>query len=448
LNVEGKLAKILDTDDVLVVKAADRNMVLDQISARAARYKKFDVETYNELMNLRKEIRDIFNKGQAPGSDLMEDLYFLDQAGKDVLEKMSRNYERIVTPQDFNSIAKIMSEHLAEQVPILKSFTRFYGRLAEDFLSNAKPSDSAMDWKSLVKLNIFGKKGYQHKLPDRVNEALGIPPGKPVSETFLRRLGIWQEKGILSDILLGAQAPDRRVTGRVFFKVEILKLKTLLKLELFTANKLPKKWTNVPSVNFDGHVLEQTFTQKFEERLTYRDEEGNWVINILNVPQKTEATWWEQAINKSGAIYDIADTTRARTAFGVNANHSNDAVLVKKFHQWGRKAKVATSTIHDAFFTNAGEMLKARKAMQGIYKEALQRNVIKETLDEMLARGFPKKLYKQYLNEAEELGLIPVPGKSTLDGKLMTEDDILKLEDFVDDISEEFNDNKYWYGVG
>jgi len=449
LNVEGRLAKILDLDsDVLVVKATDRDAVLDQISARAARYKDFDTETFDELMGLRKEVKDIFNKGLAPGDELMEELYFIDAGTREVLEKMSKNYERVVTPEDFSGIARIMSDHLAERVPILKDFTRYFGRLGADFLANAKPSKSYMDWKSIAKISLTGKRGKQVVLPDRVNELLGLPPKAPVSETFIRKLGLWAPNSTLDDIIRGTELPTTRRSGAKYFKLEPFQVKTLAEVELFYANKLPTTWTTVPWVNFDKKVLEQSFTQKFQQRLAYRDSDGNWVVNILNIPQRTEATWWEQFINKSGKIFDIADVTRARTAYAVNGNHSNDAVIVKRFHQWGRKAKVLTSTIHDAFFTNVGNMLKARKALKDIYAQVMKTNVIEETLKEMLKRGFPKKLYDKYRNEAIELGLIPVAGRSKVAGKVLTKEDILTIEDVLENVNDDFSSNYYWYGVG
>lgn len=449
LNVEGKLAKVLEKEsDILVVKAADKNLVLDQISARAARYKKFDEETYDELIALRKDVKDVFDNGSVPGDDIMEALYFLDNNTREILDRMTRTYEKVVTPADFAKIAKIMSEHLAERVPILEQFTRYFGRLASDFLSNANPKNSAMDWKSIAKISLSGKRGRQYVLPDRVNELLGLPPKRPVSETFLKSIGLWKPNGNLADILLGVEAPKTRRTGAKYFKIELLQLKTLNEFELFFANKLPKTWTTVPWVNFEKKALEQSFTQTFQQRLTYRDKDGNWVVNMLNVPQRTEATWWEQIINKSGKIFDIADLTKARTAFAVNGNHSNDAVIVKKFHEWGRKVKIHTSTIHDAFFTNVGDMLEARRALKKIYAETLSVNVIEETLKEMLNRGFPKELYKKYREEAIKLGLIPVPGKSVVGGKLLTKEDILTIEDVLEEITDNFDNNYYWYGVG
>lgn len=123
-------------------------------------------------------------------------------------------------------------------------------------------------------------------------------------------------------------------------------------------------------------------------------------------------------------------------------------MIVKKFHLWGKENNVATSTIHDAFFANAADMLKARNALRRIYAQTLSRNVIKATLDEMLARGLPKELYEKYLNEAIEIGLIPVPGKSKIGGKLISDKDILKETDILAPVPPGFKDDYGWYGVG
>jgi len=450
LNVEGKLAKILDRQtDTLVVKAADRDTVLAEISARAARYKKLDLDTYNELMALRKNVKDVFDKGLSPGNELMEDLYFLDKDTKQLVLKMTRAYENVVTPNDFKAIAKIMSEKLSEEVPILKDFTKFFGRLAQDFMVNAKPSKAAFDWVSIGKRMVFGaKKKSNYILPDFINLQLGLKPGEPVTENILKRLHFWKPDGVLSNLFEGVVTPESRRTGTTFLTVEIAQIKKLTEFELFYANKMPKSWTNVPWVNFDGKIIEQNFTQRFEERLRYQNSDGQWTTNIIQVPQKTEATWWEQAINKSGKINDIGDATRARTAYAVNGNHSNDATLVKNFHVWGKKNKISTSTIHDAFFTNASDMVVARKALRELYAKSLNKNSIELTLKEMLNRGLPKDLYNKYMEEAIRLGLIPVPGKSVVGGKIMQESDILKKEDILEPVEDNFSNDRYWYGVG
>jgi len=123
-------------------------------------------------------------------------------------------------------------------------------------------------------------------------------------------------------------------------------------------------------------------------------------------------------------------------------------VLVKKFHLWGKENDIATSTIHDAFFANAADMLKARKALRGIYGSVLEKNVIQQTLDEMKARGLPKELYNKYLNEAKDIGLIPISGRSVVGGKTLTDSDILKFEEVIKEIPEGFKDDYGWYGVG
>jgi hypothetical protein len=462
LNVEGKLGKILGKEgNTLVVKAADRDTVLNEISARMARYEKFDQETYLELKQLRTDVKDIFNKGTQPGDEILEQLYFLDSKTKDLVTKLSANYDRVVTPDDFAQIAAIMSDHLREQVPILKDFTNFFGRLAEDYLTHSKPSKSDFDWKSIAKTRILPHKKSGYKLPDRVSEILGLKAGEPVSEKLLKRFGFWKPNGTLDELINGVADPKARRAGAKYMKVEVVlpipswKQKGLAKevtvipaIEVFEANKLPKAWTNVPWINFDGKIIEQNFTQSFEERLRYKDKNGNWITNIVQVPQKTDATWWDQIINRDGKINDIADAMKARTAYAVNGNHSNDATIVKQWHLWGRKNNIQTSTIHDAFFANAADMLLGRKALRGIYANTLKRNIIRETLLEMRKRGLPEELYEKYLNEAIEKGLIPIPQRSLINGKYMEDKDILNERDILKNIPEDFSDDFGWYGVG
>jgi SPP1 gp7 family putative phage head morphogenesis protein len=465
-NVEGKLGKSLSKDsNTLVVKAADRDTVLNEISAQAARYDRFDPETAASLRALRRDVRDVFNKGIDPGDEIMEQLYFLSPQTRELVEKLSRNYSRVVTPDDFKEVAMIMSEYLASEVPILKDFTRFFGRLAEDFLYNAKPSKSDFEWSRIGKLFFRDQRKKGYIPPKWVSSVLGEKSGTPLDETILKKFSFFKPGSALADVLLGVSEAETRRTGGKYFKMKALLPATptpsnLLKgvflkevsvvkgVELFFSNKLPKSWTNVPWVNFEGKVIEQNFTQVFEERLVYRDVNGNWTTNILQVPQKTSASWVDEALNDSGKINDIADVTKARTAFGVNGNHSNDAVIVKEFHKWGRENGVPTSTIHDAFFTNASDMLKAREALRKIYAEMLKKNVIVMTLDEMRARGLPKELYKKYMSEAIEKGLIPIPGVSRINGRLLKTDDILKPEDILKKVPQGFDQDYGWYGVG
>ena len=433
---------------MLVVKAADRDKVLNEISARAARYTKFDPETELELKQLRNTVRDIFNKGLDPGDDIMEALYFLDADTRAILEKMTRNYDMVVTPDDFKQIAKIMSEHLGEQVPILKDFTRFFGRLAEDFLKTANPKAADFDWKLIFKGQfIKGGKGGT-KLPPRVSELLGLKANEPLSKKLLKRTTLFTPGNTLDEIYHGSKASENRRTGAKFFKYDVLGIDLNKGFEVFTANKMPKKWTSVPWVNFDGKVIEQNFTQVFEEKIHTRLPDGTRNVSILQVAQKTDTTWWDWVINKTGNVNDIADATKARTAYAVNGNHSNDAVIVKQFHLWGKKNGIGTSTIHDAFFANAADMLKARNALRVIYADMIDKNPIKKTLDEMLARGLPKELYDQYLNEAIDIGLIPVAGRSKVGGRVLQASDILTKEEVLREVPSGFKNDYGWYGVG
>jgi len=93
-------------------------------------------------------------------------------------------------------------------------------------------------------------------------------------------------------------------------------------------------------------------------------------------------------------------------------------------------------------------MLKARAALKEIYADALKANTTLDTLNEMLARGLPREIYNRYLNEAIDIGLIPVAGRSRIGGKLITEKDILKREDILRSVPGDFNKDLYWYAIG
>ena len=93
-------------------------------------------------------------------------------------------------------------------------------------------------------------------------------------------------------------------------------------------------------------------------------------------------------------------------------------------------------------------MLAGRKALREIYANAIENNSIEATLLEMRKRGLPKELYEKYLNEAKDIGLIPVAGRSMIDGRLMTEADILKKADILASVPEQFKYNRYFYGIG
>jgi hypothetical protein len=321
LAVESKLSKALSVDGTLVVKASDRDTVLSEISARMARYQDSDPELYRELKALRVDVKDIFNKGQVPGDDIMEQLYFLDSNTRDILEKMTKQYDRVITPDDFQQVAMIMSEHLGRQVPILTDFTKYYGRLAEDFLLTAKSSESALDTSTLLQTLLLGKRSKGRKLPQWLTRTLAIKD-ESVKQQILRRIPGYVPGSFVSKIVEGVDVPTRRRTGFKIGKYSLFSEDITKGIEVGLPNKLEKSWTNVPSVNFDGKVLEQHYTQVFEEKLMYKDAEGKWVTNILQVPQKTEGSWWEEFRNKDGKINDIVDVTRARTAYGVSANHS------------------------------------------------------------------------------------------------------------------------------
>jgi len=452
LNIEKKLAKALGKQEgLLVLKTEERDAVLSEISARAAKVERWDPIAAQELLALRKQVKEVFDKGLAPGDEIMEELWFLDPKTRDFVEKITRDYDGIVTPDDFATVGKLMSEHMAARTPILTDFTRFFGRLAQDFLTTAKPSGAQFDWKLLLKKSAFG----DYKAGAKPNPALawmlGIDPHVPIKDHVLKRIPGYNPKSTISEILFGVQDPGYRPTGKKFgIKLKAGDIYTDIDLlELGIANKQPKNWEHIPWVNFDGKILEQYYTQRFEEKLFYQDADGNWITNIIQVDNKTEPTWFEALTNKANKVNKIADAVGARTAYAVNGNHSNDATLVKNFHLWGKSQGIPTGTIHDAFFTNAADMTNAKKYLRELYAEAVDKNSVKQTLDLLHERGLPDELYNQYLNEAIDKGIIPVPGRSKIGGKILTEEDILTKADVIKELPREFwKHDKGFYGIG
>lgn len=447
MNVEGKLAKVLEKEDgVLVIRASERDKVLEEISARAARVERYDPEGAERLIALRAEVKESFNKGQPPSNDMMEELYFLDPRTQELVEKMSRHYDKTVTPDDFKEIAGIMSEHLASRVPILKDFTKFFGRLSEAYLTTAKPKNAELSLTELFKKLVFDERA-EKKPPKMLVRILGLR-NQTYREALLRRIPLWDKDSLFDNWMFGVSPPKTRRTGYKVGGVSIMSEDIIPGYEILYPNKMEKSWTRVPWVNFDGKVVEQHFTHTIEEKLVYKNAAGEWQTNIVQVKQKTDPSWWEEIRNKDGKINEIADTQKARTAFAVNGNHSNDATVVKNFHRWGRRKNVATTTIHDAFFTNVADMRQGKDALRQIYADSLRRNSIEETLLEMKRRGMPDDVYQAYRNEAIDTGLIPVAGRSRVGGKLLTKEDILTEDDILQEVDTEFRENRSWYGIG
>jgi hypothetical protein len=120
------------------------------------------------------------------------------------------------------------------------------------------------------------------------------------------------------------------------------------------------KSVDIPWVTFDGKKMMQRYRVKEQTRIDFKDPvTGEKVFNIYETP------------SKDGKLMSEASIQDASIGLGVNGNHSNDAVLVRKFHLWGRKNNVDTGTIHDAFFTNLGEATNAKWALRDIYADAL-----------------------------------------------------------------------------
>jgi len=178
---------------------------------------------------------------------------------------------------------------------------------------------------------------------------------------------------------------------------------------------------DVPWVTFDGKKLKQTaYRSPLQERIEFTDPvSGRKVANIY------------EAQAEDGKLLGKSSIQRAGIGAGVNGNHMNDATLVRQFHLWGRKNKVPTASIHDAFFTNIGDADLAKNALRDIYGDAVEGETIRKTLKYMRDEGLSNKSYRELLAEAKSLGLVDPEGG-------ITKKDVLAP----------IPDGKSWYGIG
>jgi len=177
---------------------------------------------------------------------------------------------------------------------------------------------------------------------------------------------------------------------------------------------------DIPWVTFDGKIMTQRYRPKPQERIDFTDPvSGRRISNIY------------ESSAEDGKLLGKNSVNRASIGLGVNGNHSNDAVIVRKFHDWARKNNVDSATIHDAFFTNISEANRAKTALRTIYADALEGDTIRKTLREMRKQGLSRKSYNELLARAKELGLIDPPNK-------ITRKDILAP----------IKEGEDWYGIG
>ena len=177
---------------------------------------------------------------------------------------------------------------------------------------------------------------------------------------------------------------------------------------------------DIPWITFDGKRMTQRYRVKEQARIDFTDPvTGQKVFNIYEAP------------SVDGKLMSQASIQDASIGLGVNGNHSNDASIVRQFHLWGRKNKVATGTIHDAFFSNLGEAVPAKWALRQIYADSLKNGTIPQTLKAMRKSGMSRATYNKYLQRAKADGLINPDNKIT-----------------PKELLETIRDGNDWYGIG
>jgi len=161
---------------------------------------------------------------------------------------------------------------------------------------------------------------------------------------------------------------------------------------------------DIPWVTFDGKVMTQRYRPTIEQRIEFTDPvTGRRVYNVY----KDSVT--------DGKFKGRSSIIDARTGYGVNGNHSNDAAIVRQFHLWGKNNDVKTATIHDAFFVNVGEATQAKDALRVLYADAVESNTVLNTLKAMRKQGLSDKAYYKLLAQAKKDGLIVENGLTAKD---------------------------------
>lgn len=173
----------------------------------------------------------------------------------------------------------------------------------------------------------------------------------------------------------------------------------------------------IPWRTFDGKTFKQMYPVTVEDIVSYTDPRTGRMIQqiVSTVKQPT---------------MDLIDRTsfqKARSGYGVNGNHTNDATIVRQYHLWGRRNNVNTSTIHDAFFQNIADTVPAKQELRRLYAQAVGSDQIRNTLRAMRADGLPYLDYLRLLREAKRLNLVDPVDPLTTNEILR---DILPGEDF------------------
>ena len=152
---------------------------------------------------------------------------------------------------------------------------------------------------------------------------------------------------------------------------------------------------DIPWYTMDGKVLFQRYRPIVQERIEFTDPvTGRKVSNI-----------YEDSVTDSRFI-GKQSVVNARSGLGVNGNHMNDASIVRRFHLWGRRNNINTATIHDGFFTNIADSVRAKFELRRIYAEAVESDTLLNTLKEMRKRGLSEESYRMLVARARAEGLL------------------------------------------
>ena len=97
--------------------------------------------TTKDLLALKKEINDIILKDTPVGNTLLKMARDLDPEVEQFVNKLTGTHAGIVGPNEFKTISRVMSEHLARRAPVTEHFIQFWKHAAQEYIIDTNKVD-------------------------------------------------------------------------------------------------------------------------------------------------------------------------------------------------------------------------------------------------------------------------------------------------------------------
>jgi len=197
-----EMAAVLRKKEILLTTRAEFLKLSKDIDAKIKEATALGAEdTVADLSALKREVLEMINTGDASGANaILAEAGEIHPAVAELVAKYTNNRGSIIGPQHFKTIAKLMSEKLAERAPVTQTYIDFWKRIAQDYARTT--GKSRIPW-----VTFDGKKLYQDYRPKIQQE---IRFYDPESRRYIRNIyqmdaedGKLYGKGQIGDVRLG-----------------------------------------------------------------------------------------------------------------------------------------------------------------------------------------------------------------------------------------------------